>query len=49
MVKILFMFLLFCKLYFENRGLSKYGLKFFILLILYLLEEFDDMKNENKI
>lgn len=42
------MFPLLCKLYSENRSLSKYGRKFFISPIPNLLEELDDMKNENK-
>lgn len=48
MAKTSSMFPLLCKLYSENRGLSKYGPKFFISPIPYLLEELDDMKNENK-
>lgn len=42
------MFPLLCKLYSENRGLSKYGQQFFISPIPNLLEELSDMKNENK-
>lgn len=43
------MFPLLCKLYSEEKGLSKYGPKFFISPIPNLLEELNDMKTENKI
>lgn len=48
MTKTSSMFPLLCKLYFENRGLSKYGPRFFISPIPNLLEELDNMKNDNK-